>query len=198
MPNYALRLTPYPQTQVKDDFVRERIPEFIEMIGGTNYLLGRETAINIHYHIVFESPIELTSRLIKDRLYLIFDVPDDKRGNPTFSMEEVRDFARACQYATKDGDIECTEDWKDIMEDAFAKSKKKPQSYKSALEELFLLFNDGQVNERTLWINMVKLRAEWKLPINLRQIDELVLSAKIRKNPQLATEIWEERNLNID
>lgn len=197
MPNYALRLTPYPQTQAKDDFVRGRIPEFIEAVGGDNYLLGRETSKNIHYHIVFSAPEELTSKGIKDTLYQFFDVPNDKKGNATYSMEEVRDFDKACQYATKDGDIECTEEWSDIMESAYSHSKKKPQSYKSALEDLYLLFEDGGLNDRSLWIKLAQLRAEWKLPVNLRQLDELVLSAKIRKNPDLAREIWEEKNVDI-
>ena len=73
--------------------------------------------------------------------------------------------------------------------------KKKPQSYKSALEDLYSLFNNNQLNERSLWIKIAQLRAEWKLGINLRQIDELVLSYKIRKDPQIAKDIWEERNV---
>lgn len=199
MPNYALRLTPYPQTIIKDDFVRERIPEFIEAIGGDNYLLGREIAGNIHYHIVFHSSDALTSKDIKDILYTTFEVPEDKIGNTTFSMEEVRDFDKACRYALKDGDIECSENWEEFMEIHYASSKKKPTSYKGLLADLYVRFENNEINERDLWIEMVQSRAlfgDVPLGVNIRQIDEMFLAFKIRKDPQLAIQMWEDKEIN--
>lgn len=199
MPHYALRFTPYPQTQAKDDFCRSAFPMFLESIGVKNYMLGRETAKNIHYHIVLDIEEEINKKQFKDILYLTMEVPKDKQGNTSFSLEEVRDFDKACQYATKDGDIECTEEWEELMTDAYSKSKKKPQSVRDVMEDLYSRFEKNEINERTLWIQLALQRAQFStVKTRYSEIDAIVETFKIKKlGEQYVTEIWENRNIKL-
>lgn len=194
---YALRFTPYPQTSKKDEFVKSRFAHLMEVIEAKDWLYGRETTKNIHYHFVIQFKKEVKSNEIKELIYTVLEVPLDKIGNASFSMVEVREQEKALSYAVKDGDYKCSEGWKEITEDAFRKSKKKPQSLKDFMGDLWSRFEVGELNSRSLWIELIQGRAEMGLPVNLRNIDDMVLSFQIRQNPRLAIDIWEERNTKI-
>lgn len=195
MPYYAMRLTPYPQTQEKDDIVRSNIPVFLKNIGSKDYLYGRETAKNMHYHIVFLVQEVIDKKLFKDVLYQDFQVPQDKIGNTTFSLEEVRDFDKATAYAVKDGDVGSSLSWIDLVKSATARSKKKKQSTKSLMEDLQSRFNQNIINERTLWLELAQGRAYLNIPHKSSTINDIVETMKINKNPDYAIELWEKEEL---
>lgn len=195
MVHYALRLTPYPQENKKDEYVRNHISDFLQSIGALGWLYGRETTKNIHYHIVFEIDTELKSKDITDKLYEDFQVPEGKRGNSSFSMTEVRDIPKALSYAVKDGDYSFSENWEEDAHNAYQNSSKKKQSSKSLMEDLQSRFNKDEINERSLWIELCKGRAYLNIPHRSNTITEIVETMKINKNPEYAIELWEKEEL---
>lgn len=195
---YTLRLTPYPQNSVKDAFVRGRIDEFLNMNGSLGYLYGRETTKNIHYHMVFEVDGELDVKKFRDNLYESFEVPNDKRGNTSYSLKEVLDFQKACAYAVKDGDISSSIGWTEQLRASKKISKKKKQSSKELMADLQSRFNNNEINERRLWIELVIGRAYLGIPHRTTTINEIVEMMKINKNPEeYATELWEKNNIKL-
>lgn len=200
---YSLRITPYPNTEAKTTEVREAIGNFMDDISAINWLYGQEYEKNHHFHIVFAIGSELVKRsklfeLFKTKLYTIFSVPDDKKGNPSFSLEPVRKLDEALSYAVKDGNFNSSSEWIELCDDAFSKSHKKKHSLKSSLADISENFMDGIINERQLWILLCQSRSELGLPLSLRWVDEMCLSLRIKKNPQLAVELWEERNIKTN
>lgn len=193
---YALRITPYPNTEAKTTFVRERIGGFIRTLGGLNYLLGQEYERNHHFHIVFNLPSQLDNigkKSLRDTLYTSFEVPEEKRGNPSYSLEVVRDLDRALSYAVKGGDYESSDEWRQIAADAYENSHTKKLSMKSSLLDLTTKYMDGDINDRTLFVELGKSRAELGIPLSIRWIDEMMFSIQVKKNPDLLLEKWEER-----
>lgn len=197
---YALRLTPYPNQEEKVLYCRERIPEFIKAISGEDYIFGQEYEDNYHFHIVFSTTEELHPDKKKDKrmteikecLYTTFDVPKDKRGNPTYSMEVVRSNEKAFSYAVKDGDYECSEAWREVATEAYENSHTKKHSLKSSLAKLFDKYMKDEIDDKDLWIGLGQSRAELGLPLSLRWIDEMCLSIQCKKDPNKLKELWED------
>lgn len=194
--HYALRLTPYPNTEGKVTWCRERLGGFIEAVGGQNYVFGQEYERNHHFHVVFELTKNFTKEdkiQFRDFLYDTFEVPKDKKGNPTFSLEPVRKFAEALSYAVKDGDYECSEQWKDIIATAYENSHQKTHSMKSSLANLSAKYIDGEISDRELWIGLGQSRADLGIPLSIRWIDEMMFSIQCKKNPELLLEKWQDK-----
>lgn len=196
---YALRITPYPNTPSKTQSVRDGLGDFIQSLGGRNYVVGQEYERNHHFHIVFSTQVDYTDRLnksqLRDSLYTTFDVPEDKKGNPTFSLEPVRDARKALMYAVKDGDFFFTDEWSELIQRAYETSYGKPQSMKRSLASLTEAYMKGEINDRTLWISLGQSRADLGLPLSLRWVDEMTFSIRCKKNPDLLVQKWEEISL---
>lgn len=197
---YSLRFTPYPQTQQHDSFCMSAFETLFDDEMTYNFIGGRETARNIHYHIVFSCGEVLDKSEFRDKLYAVMKVPDDKKGNTSYSLEDVRDLETAVSYATKDGDYFSTPDWASFADECYKKSHKKKQSSKGLMEDLYLRFEKGELNERSLWIELFQGRSALFIPTSYKWLDEVVTAFKVKKNPKLAIEIWEQReskkNLN--
>lgn len=195
---YALRLTPYPNTKEKTLFCRERIGSFIETIGGENYLFGQEYEKNFHFHIIFSHPNLFDTskgdkiKSIKEILYLTFEVPKKKEGNPTYSLEEVRSLEEALCYAVKDDDYESSEQWIHIANDAHENSFSKAHSLKRSLGDLTDDYMKGEINDRQLWIGLGQSRADLGLPLSIKWIEEMTLSIQCKKDPTKLQTIWED------
>lgn len=198
---YALRLTPYPNTDAKTLFCRQRIASFIEAIGGENYLFGQEFEKNFHFHIVFSHPESFTISSgqkiteIKKLLYEVFEVPKKKQGNPTYSMEVVRNLEHALSYAVKDGCYEASSEWIQIAVDAYENSFEKKYSMKRSLGDLTEQYNNGVINDKQLWIGLGQSRADLLLPLSLKWVDEMLLSIQCKKDPKLLDTLWEKRQI---
>lgn len=193
---YALRLTPYPNTAEKAQWVGDRIGSFVEAAGAEDYIFGQEFERNHHFHIVFSIVDELSgSRLceFKDFLYDFFEVPDNKKGNPTYSLDLVRDKTKALCYAVKDGRYSSSERWVQLVSLAYKNSKTKKHSMKSSLSNLIDDYIDGHINDRDLWVGLGQARAELGLPLSIRWIDEMMFSIQCKKDPELLIQKWEER-----
>lgn len=197
---YALRLTPHPNTKEKVMYCREKIPEFIEAVSGVSYLFGQEYENNYHFHIVFStndhfgtSPSkDPRAEQIRDTLYEIFEVPEDKEGNSTYSFEEVRAIDEAFPYAVKDGDYQYSEDWESVATEAYEKSYPKPKSLKTSLADLTDKYIKGEINDRLLWIGLGQSRADLGIPLSIRWIDEMLLSIQCKKDPNKLQNLWED------
>lgn len=193
---YALRLTPYPNTETKVAFCRERIGGFIQAVGGQNYLFGQEYERNHHFHIVFSHPDDLTRAQklsIRDQLYTSFEVPQDKKGNPSYSLEPVRLITEALSYAVKDGDYDSSEEWRQVLTEAYENSHKKKHSMKSSLADLTDKYIAGEINDKDLWVGLGQTRADLGIPLSIRWIDEMMFSIQCKKNPELLKDKWDER-----
>lgn len=199
--HYALRLTPYPNTEQKVLFCRERISTFIEAIGGENYLFGQEYEKNFHFHIVFSHLEDFSTDKgekiteIKRLLYEVFEVPKKKQGNPSYSMESVRNLEHALSYAVKDGNYEASAEWIQIAEEAHSNSFQKKFSMKRSLDDLIDQYDKGDISDRQLWIGLGQSRADLGLPLSVRWIDEMLLSIQCKKNPELLEDMWEQKIL---
>lgn len=192
---YALRLTPYPNKEAKVLYCREKIPYFIETVSGLNYIFGQEYEKNHHFHIVFSLKEELTkesTKFIRDQLYTIFEVPKEKKGNPSYSLEPVRSLDKAFSYAVKDGNYECSEEWNEVAQDAYENSHEKSHSLKSSLGSLTDQYVKCEISDRELWIGLGQSRADLGLPLSIRWIDEMFLSIQCKKDPNKLIELWED------
>lgn len=199
---YELRLTPYPNTKQHTLTTRSRIAPFIESQGGHSWLFGQEFEENYHFHIVFASD-DRTLGLKKsankkrfiEQLYSFFEVPQDKKGNPTFKLDNIRDLDKAMAYAVKDGDYSSSMDWETDAEEAYSRSFEKHHSLKRSINTLTEDFIDNKINEKGLFVGLCNMRAELRLGVRINQIDEQVLSIKMLKDPELAGRIWEDREI---
>lgn len=192
---YALRLTPYPNKEVKVLYCREKIPYFIEVISGTNYIFGQEYEKNYHFHIVFELKEELNkekTKFIRDQLYTIFEVPKEKRGNPSYSLEPIRSLEKALSYAVKDGNYDSSLEWQELAIDAYENSHEKSHSLKRSLGDITDQYIKDEINDKELWIGLGQSRADLGLPLSIRWIDEMYLSIQCKKDPNKLFELWED------
>lgn len=200
--HYALRLTPYPNTDAKVDFCRKLIPGFMEAIGATDYIVGKEYEKNHHFHIVFayngdeffpQKKGDIKTTEIKELLYLTFEVPVKKEGNPTYELTLVRSLDQALSYAVKDGDYEHSLGWTDVAKEAYENSHEKKYSLKSSLADLSDKFMKDEINDKDLWIGLGQSRAELNIPLSLKWLDEMVLSIQCKKDPNKLKDLWETR-----
>lgn len=194
---YELRLTPYPNTESKTKFCRNLIGGFIEAVGGQNYIFGQEYERNHHFHIVFSSEHDMTIKKEKDELrdllYTTFEVPTDKKGNPTYKFSPVRALNRALCYAVKDGNYDSSEAWKQVLALAYENSHSKTLSMGRSVATLTEGFLQGEINEKTLWIELGHSRAQLGIPLSTKWMDEMLFSIKVLKNKQLLNDLWEDR-----
>lgn len=200
---YTLRLTPYPNTKEKVLYCRNKFVEFFETISSLNYLFSQEFGPNHHFHCVFsmneyngtDTKKDPWAVVVRDVLYKIFEVPKDKKGNTSYSLEEVRSIEEAFSYALKEGDYECTEEWETAVAEAFAKSYKKKHSLKSSLADLTDKFIKDEINDRDLWIGLGQSRADLGIPLSIRWIDEMLLSIQCKKDPTKLKDLWEDMEI---
>lgn len=200
--HYALRLTPYPNNETKVNLCRVLVPEFMNAIGASDFILGKEYEKNHHFHIVFsyngdeffpQKKGDTKTAEIKELLYTTFEVPDDKKGNPTYSLEPVRSLDEALSYAVKCGDYDYSSEWEDVAREAYQNSYEKKHSLKSSLADLTDKYIKGDINDRDLWIGLGQTRAELGIPLSLRWVDEMTLSIQCKKDPTKLRDLWEFR-----
>jgi len=195
---YALRITPYPNIETKVKWCRELIEGFLHSISAENYVFGQEYEKNYHFHIVFSTHLEIPKKgertdAFKEILYTTFEVSDNKKGNPTYSLEPIRSLEKALSYAVKDGDYEHSEAWSEVVQQAFENSHTKTHSLKSSLEALTDKYMKDEITDKDLWIGLGQSRAELGIPLSIRWIDEMSLSIQCRKDPNKLKELWEDR-----
>lgn len=200
---YEMRMTPYPNNEYMIRQYRELVPRFIEEVGGINYLLGQEYEQNYHLHIVFSHMAFFGEKKkcpkkdeIRDIYYSMFQVPQEKKGNPSFKLDPVRNLEKALSYAVKDGNYEASAEWIQIAEEAYSSSYKKKHSMKRSLGDLIDQYEKGEINDQELWCGLGQTRADLNLPLSIRWIDEMVLSIRCKKNPELLRFMWDEREQN--
>lgn len=198
---YALRLTPHPNTVENVSSCRAKVPQFMLSIEAIDYVCGQEFEKNHHFHIVFSHSDEFDPQSkhsqqvddIKESLYSIFDIPKDKRGNPSYSMEVVRDLEKALSYALKEGDYIYSDDWEQVAADSYENSHTKTHSLKSSIIDLSDKFIRDEINEKQLWVCLGQTRADLGIPLSLRWIDEMLLSIQCKKDPNMLSDLWEQR-----
>lgn len=202
---YALRITPYPNTVQKVVMVRENIVRFLnelEFLDGDcvkEYLFGQEYEDNYHFHVVFITDNEHNIKKgewikkFKNFLYDIFDVPGDKKGNPTYALEFSRDRVKTLCYAVKDGDYESSPGWYKLANQAYELSNPKKSSMRKALADISDRFMTGHLSEQNAWIELGMSRADLGLPLSIKWIDEMIMSLKAKKDPEFLRDYWQDR-----
>lgn len=198
--HYEMRMTPYPNNEYMIKEYRDKIPKFIEDIGAIDYLFGQEYEQNYHLHLVFSHKEQFAEKKkcdkkeeIRDIYYSLFQVPKDKKGNPSFKLDPIRNLEKALSYAVKDGNYEASAEWIQISEEAYEKSFKKKHSMKRSLGDLIERYDRQEINERQLWVGLGQTRADLCLPLSIKWIDEMVLSIQCRNNPELLRDLWEQK-----
>lgn len=199
---YALRITPYPNTEPQVAFVRSELPKFMESLGSVNWLFGKEYEDNHHFHIVFSiRDGELSKKKSKSKkdftelLYSTFRAPEDKRGNAFFSIEPVRDIDKATAYAVKDGDFETSAEWEELANDASERSFQKSHSMKSGLAKIAEQFCKNEINEEEAFVQLWLLRSELMATVKVADLDGYILSFKGLKDPEFPREFWRQREI---
>lgn len=198
----ALRVTPYPNTETNLDIVIQSL----HLILGEMFVISKEFSKKQkwHLHAVFYD-IDFNKDNFRDKLYeLLTQKIDDwditKKGNTVFTCLPVESLERAVMYCCKDKDIlfQGNDVWKEYVEECKKKSFSKPTSIKELMGDLFLRFENDELNERSLWIEMVTERAQFSdQKTRYADIDAFVETFKIKKyGKEYVQAVWEQRNLS--
>lgn len=179
---YFIRLT-YPDTTKQD----------VSKILGPPYLVSQEYSKRnkLHYHILTKTDLE------KDDLKKVFynKFPDAPHGVSTLKVDivgdTIEDWEKVGTYTVKDGDYIHTPEFdeyiKKFVENSFTKQTPTQHINKIINEEVAKLNPDW----KALAQSVIHLRAFYELPINLKQINDAILSAMVRRDPDLAWKIVE-------
>lgn len=203
-PNYqALRVTPYPNSEANLDSILVSLNSIL----GETYVYSKEFSKKSkwHLHAVFYDP-DFNKDEFRDKLYeflteLIDDWDITKKGNTVFTCTPVDNLTRAVMYCCKDQDIyyNGNQVWKDFVEECKKNSYQKPTSIKELMDDLYSRFENNELNERTLWIEMVYERAQFPdQKTKYADIDAFVETFKIKKlGKEYVEQIWERRNIKL-
>lgn len=198
---HALRVNTFPNTESNTDYVKANLKSIL----GDTYVISKEWATNKgwHCHAVFHSP-DFDKVGFRDKLYefLTENIEDwdiTKKGNTVYTCTPVRNLEHAVMYCCKDKDIiyDGNQVWKDYVEECKKNSFQKPTSIKELMDDLYLRFENNELNDRSLWIEMVYGRAQFPdQKTKLADIDAFVQTFKIKKlGKEYVQELWENRNI---
>lgn len=196
---YALRLTPYPNTEHNVRLWRETIPDFMDNIRAQDYIYGQEYERNYHFHVVFYTHYPIKEQkdnfeeFIETHLYPFFSVLPEKKGNPTFSLQPVRSLDKALPYAVKDGDFIASPNWTELSLDVYANSHQKHHSVSRSIKDLTQRYKDKELSEKQLFCELCYIRAELGLGLKIQDIDAMVLSIKVACDRTIPEKIYEDR-----
>lgn len=203
--NYqALRLKPFPNSETNIDILKANLNSLL----GETYVISKEYSKKTewHLHAVFYAP-DFDKGAFAPKLYEflydnIQDFDKSKKGNSVWTCTPARNLQHAVMYCCKDKDILYggNQVWKDFVEESKKNSYGKPTSVKELMDDLYSRFENNELNERSLWIEMVFERAQFPdQKTKYHDIDAFIETFKIKKlGKEYVQEMWEKRNTRLD
>jgi len=181
---YALRVTPL------DKYDLPQLKMFLETFN--DYIMCEETSKKNkkHYHAVIFTNLYEDDVRKKIREFLsIYFVDPPKRGdaNKQYNLSETNDLEIAIIYILKDSGIVYTSDNINTktLEELTKKSYKKysKEDFASQLELLKASFKENDTRLDDMLIELVRLKALYRQPINMSYLYQLCLSYRIHNQP---------------
>lgn len=203
--NYqTIRINGSQKSEAQAKYIKENLKS---ILGDTLYAVNCEWAKikGWHCHAVFYAP-DFNKEDFKKSLYdFMARVPEhdvSKIGNGVWQNSTCQSLDNAITYLWKfDKNVyyDGTPEWK-----AYVLSKKNeaytiPTSIKELMGDLYTAFENDELTERQLWVNMVVGRAQFPdSKTRYGDIDAFVETFKIKKfGEQYANDIWENRNIRL-
>lgn len=182
---YMLRLSPLGVYEKKEIFV------FLKEIDA-QWVMSTESSSKdkLHYHIVLATELEEEEMREHIRVFLSRHFPNPKRGdaNKQYNLKCIEDFDVSIQYILKDGVYEyCEEICPSYIQAKYDLSFKKYDkvTFAKRLEQLKQDFKIGEiVSVKEFMIEFVKLKSEYRQPINMTYIHQTAVSCDINRNPR--------------
>lgn len=196
---YVLRLTPMGKYTEKDAV------NFLRTLG-ESYILSKEVSSKDkeHYHIVLSTMFYEEELREKIRVFLrtVFTEPP-RRGdaNKQYNLQECLDSDMAVAYLLKDGGeiflgMNINDDAVNMRRKLSYKKFSKAEFAKE-LEDIKKLFKEKKYTLQQMMVEVVKLKAKYRQPININYIHQLCLGFYIHVNPGYADEIVQNYFLGI-
>lgn len=186
---YALRLTPM------DKYTLQDIKDFLGVFD--DYVIVEETSkkLKLHYHAIIFTKLyedEVRER-IRGFLNKYFKEPP-KRGdaNKQYNLSETGDLELSLVYLLKDGGpITYSQNINDEYLETLKKQSYKKYSkdeFSKQLEELKKRFKTNDTRLDDMMIEVTKLKALYRQPINMTYIYQSCVSYRVHNSPDRAEE----------
>lgn len=167
-----------------------------------NYVVGRESVPQEHFHIVAGTDASVTLQDIKDiiRAFIVpfWTDPETHKcprgfGNKQYNAQVSTDYVKAISYAVKMDQYFYDGHSKEFIEECRAKSfeKKKPSDYKSEYINLCKEFQESDMDVREFMIRFVQLKARYGQMVNVQHAHGYALSNLVKRDPATAEDYVE-------
>jgi len=186
---YMLRLTPMDKYDIHCVTAM-----LIDVQYANHWLISTETSAKgkLHFHCLFTCEFDPRGN-IKNWLSELFPGPWKKEdGNKRYNLELVTDLRKCMTYIVKDGSyINSTTINPDYIADCVKKSFKKysKEEFTLRFEKLKADYKEDIITNKELRAAIIRLKGEYRQPINLTRISEIVLSCMVNKDPSLADDL---------
>lgn len=193
---YVVRVTPH------DKFTFDELFSFLQKeYQISQFVIGRETTPQEHFHIVLSVDCSLELQDVKD-IIRAFIVPkwtgDNGKcpkgfGNKQYNCQLAEDKDLAVSYAVKCKEIKYEgfeESYiKERMEASF--EKKKPSNFKSEYIDLCKLFQETSMEPKDFMIAYVLLKAKYGQSVRVSDAYGYAMSNLVQRSPEEAEELVE-------
>lgn len=193
---YVVRVTPH------DKFTYDELYNFlVKEYQISQFVIGRETTPQEHFHIVLSVDNSLGLQDVKD-IIRAFIVPkwtgDNGKcpkgfGNKQYNCQLAEDKDLAVSYAVKCKEIKYEgfeESYiKERMEASF--EKKKPSNFKSEYMDLCKLFQESSMEPKDFMIGYVMLKAKYGQSVRVSDAYGYAMSNLVQRDPEEAVDLVE-------
>lgn len=187
--HYVVRLTSHGK------FIMDQLEAFLkEEAEITQYVIGRETVPQEHFHVVLTIDPSFNEQDVRD-IIKAFLVPlwakeDGKLprgfGNKQYNLQISEDLDRAVSYAVKLGEYVYdgfTEEYI-ISRKAESFEKKKPSNFKSEYIDLCDLFYESRMDTREFMVAYISLKAKYGQSVRMSDAYGYALSNLFKREPE--------------
>lgn len=191
--SYALRLTPTGKYTFYDtqEFLRKEFDDYI-------IVKEESKKLKEHFHAILFTKMYEEEVREKVRTFLkLYFTEAPKRGdaNRQYNLSEIEDLELALTYILKDGGTMSVSD--NISQDTLDSLKKKSykkfskEDFAKALELLKTKFKEEDSKIGEMMVDIIRLKALYRQPVNITQIYQMCLGFYIHQNPSYAKIIVE-------
>lgn len=184
---YVIRITPC------DKFTFQQVAEYLsDEPFFLNYVIGRETVPQEHFHIVVQTDESFTIDDVRGsiRAFIIPYWQDDKFklprgfGNKQYNLQLSTTSDLAVSYAVKLNEFLFDGFTEEYIEERRAQSfdKKKPSNFKSEYIDLCNKFQTSDMDVRQFMVSYCNLKAKYDQQINLNHAYGYALSNEIKRD----------------
>lgn len=191
---YVIRITSHAK------FTGEQLNEFLDKeFIFYQYVVGKETVPQEHYHIVVTVDTSITEQDVRDviKAFIIpfWVLPTGKLpkgfGNKQYNCQESKDLNAAVSYAVKLGEFYFSGFTQEFIDERKAESfeKKKPSNFKSEYIALVDDFQKSQMDIREFMIGYINLKAKYGQQVVMTHVYGYALSNLCLRDPSFAGEV---------